>query len=303
MREAVFLAFPQGIPLTKSENTLTLSDGRTLAYAEYGDLRGKPVFFFHGMPGSRLFRPPDNITEKAGVRLITTDRPGYGRSTFQPGRRFLDWPDDIVQLADHLGIQKFCVAGHSGSGPYVAACAYALPERVTAAAVLSGAGPVDAPDITRGMTTMNKLGVLVGRFIPWPFWQALVWVFYHRRAENPSREFKRGDGKRPPADEQQFQKPEVREACTISELEAFRPGLQGLVWEARLLTRPWGFPLQDIRVPYHLWHGTEDDQAPLAMARHVAGKIPGSKITVCENEAHMLLFPHWEEILTQLILE
>src|SRR5512136_1482675 len=110
--------------------TIALSDGRTLAYAEYGDPTGQPVFFFHGMPGSRLFRPPDQITAKVGVRLITTDRPGYGLSTFQPGRRFLDWPGDIAQLADHLNMEKFAVMGHSAGGPYVAACAYALPQRV-----------------------------------------------------------------------------------------------------------------------------------------------------------------------------
>jgi pimeloyl-ACP methyl ester carboxylesterase len=295
--------FLERIGMTEPEMTLTLSDGRTLAYAEYGDPRGKPVFFFHGMPGSRLFRPPDAVTEKAGVRLITADRPGFGLSTFQPGRRFLDWPGDIAHLADHLGIHKFAVAGHSAGGAYVAACAYALPERVITAVSISGAGPADSPGSRDGMAAMNRLGVTTGLFTPWPLWRALVWVFYHRRAEDPAGEIQRGNGLRPPPDDEQFQKPEVRDACILSEVEAFCPGLRGLAWEARLLTRPWGFPLEDIHIPYHFWHGTQDDQAPLAMARHMAGKIPGSKITVCENEAHLLLFPHWEEILTQLSLE
>jgi pimeloyl-ACP methyl ester carboxylesterase len=289
--------------VTKLENTLTLSDGRALAYAEYGDPLGKPVFFFHGMPGSRFFRPPDEITKKVGVRLITTDRPGYGGSTFQPRRRFLDWPKDIARLADHLGIQKFAIAGHSAGGPYVAACAYALPERVTAAAPLCAAGPVDSPRSTDAMAGMNKLGMRIGRFTPWPLWQVLVWGFYHRRAVDPAADIERGTGIRPPADDEQLRNPLVRETCIQSEVEAFRPGLRGLAWEARLLTRPWGFPLEDIRIPYHLWHGTQDDQATLAMARYVAGKIPTSKITICENEAHLLLFSHWQEILIQLISE
>ena len=67
-----------------------LRDGRILSYAEYGDPCGKPIFFFHGTPGSRYFRPPDEITARLGVRLICVDRPGYGESTFQPGRRILD---------------------------------------------------------------------------------------------------------------------------------------------------------------------------------------------------------------------
>jgi len=284
-------------------NNIKLSDGRTLAYTEYGAPHGKPVFFFHGTPGSRFFRPPDEITKKMGVRLVATDRPGYGLSDFQPGRRILDWPADIVQLADTLGIEKFAVAGHSGGGPYTLACAFALPDQVTSAAPLSGAGPVDAPGVTRGMSATNKFGLRVGRFVPWSFWRVLIWVFYHRRANDPVADIDRGTGHRPLADEEQVRRSDVRETCILSEVEAFRPGLRGLAWEARLLTRPWGFRLEDIRLPVYLWHGTADDQATIPMARYVAGKIPGCKITVCENEAHLLLFPHWEEILAQLISE
>jgi pimeloyl-ACP methyl ester carboxylesterase len=86
-------------------------------------------------------------------------------------------------------------------------------------------------------------------------------------------------------------------------VEAFRPGLRGLAWDTRLLTRSWGFRLEDIRVPVFLWHGTADNLTTVAMASYVADKIPGCKTTFCENEAHLLLFPRWEEILTQLILE
>lgn len=284
-------------------DTITLSDGRTLGYAEYGALRGKPVFFFHGTPGSRFFRPPDKITKEQGVRLICVDRPGYGESTFQPGRRILDWQEDIAKLGDSLGIDKFAVAGHSGGGPYVSACAVALPGRVTAAAILSGAGPLDSPDVTRGISATNKFGLRVGRFIPWPLWRALIWVFYHRRKDDPAADMDRGNGHRPDADDELIRNLEVRKICIRSEVEAFRPGMRGLAWDTRLLTRPWGFRLEDIRVPVYLWHGTADDLATIAMARYVAGKIPGCKTIICENEAHLLLFPYWGEILTQLISE
>jgi len=113
----------------------------------------------------------------------------------------------------------------------------------------------------------------------------------------------RDTGHRHPADEEQIRHPEVREACLTSEVEAFRHGLRGLAWEARLLTRPWGFPLEEIRIPVHLWQGSMDDLATIPMARFIAGKIPGCSLTICEGEAHLLLFPHWEEILTQLISE
>ena len=283
--------------------TLLLSSSRMLAYAEFGTAQGKPVFFFHGTPGSRFFRPPDEITTKLGVRLITCDRPGYGLSAFQLGRRILDFPNDIRQLADHLGLQKFAVAGHSGGGPYVAACAYSLSERVSAASFLSAAGPVEAPTATLGMSAINKAGFTYGRYMPWPLWRLLIWLIYHRKREDPAAAMDRENGHRPDADEIQISRLEVREACLRSEVEAFRPGLRGFAWDARLLTCPWGFQLDKIHVPVYLWHGMADDLTSTGMARFMASQIPNARLTVCENEAHLLLFPHWEEILTQLISE
>src|SRR5947209_5723448 len=107
-----------------SPTTLTLRDGRHLAYAEYGDPQGSPVVFLHGWGDSRLTRHPDDRgTAALGVRLLTVDRPGVGWSDFQRGRTLLDWPDDLAQLAGHLGVPRFAILGHSGGGPFALACA------------------------------------------------------------------------------------------------------------------------------------------------------------------------------------
>ncbi|MBW2547908.1 MAG: hypothetical protein DRH23_06320 [Deltaproteobacteria bacterium] len=119
--------------MIRKYETLHLRDGRKLAYAEYGDPHGYPVMLFHGNPSSRLswglipdspFRPH--------LRLIAPDRPGFGRSDFQPGRRLLDWPDDVSELAEALGLNRFAVLGVSGGGPATLACAWRIPERLTA---------------------------------------------------------------------------------------------------------------------------------------------------------------------------
>jgi pimeloyl-ACP methyl ester carboxylesterase len=284
-----------------SQQTLTLRDGRTLAYAEYGDPRGQPLFFFHGIPGSRHFRPPDEITSRLGVRLITTDRPGSGLSTYQPGRHILDWPGDLVQLADHLKIGEFCVAGHSGGGPYSLACAFALSGRVRIAATLSGAGPADAREALVRMTPINRLGMSIGRMTPWPLWRLLVWYLYRKGHDHPAYLFERGARDRAPSDTKILKEPGVLELNYSSQSEGLRQGTRGFALEARLLTRPWGFRLEEIHVPVHIWHGSEDVDTPLAMGQAVAGRIPNSLLTICPGEGHMLLFPHWEEILTQLI--
>src|SRR5258708_37156679 len=114
----------------KPGKLIHLRDGRALGYADFGALTGKPVFFFHGFPGSRLQHAPgDSIATSLGAHIITIDRPGFGLSAFQPGRTLLDWPNDVAALADALEIDQFAAIGLSGGGPYLLACAYKIPRR------------------------------------------------------------------------------------------------------------------------------------------------------------------------------
>ena len=75
------------------------------------------------------------------MRLISPDRPGIGRSERQPGRTLLDWPADVAALADELEVSRFAVMGWSAGGAYAAACAFALPERVSAVALIASVIP------------------------------------------------------------------------------------------------------------------------------------------------------------------
>src|SRR5689334_6768677 len=117
---------------------LRLRDGRRLAYNEWGDPRGKPVLYFHGLHSSRLalYRDADFFAAH-GIRFITTDRPGVGQSDPQPHRTLLDWPADVIQLADALGLDRFAILAITGGGPYALACAYAIPARLTGVAIVS----------------------------------------------------------------------------------------------------------------------------------------------------------------------
>src|SRR5262245_47793170 len=114
---------------------LTLPDGRVLAYQSFGvspDAASAKapttIFYFHGFPASRLEGALwHDVALRLHVRLVAPDRPGMGLSAFQPARRILDWPGDVLALADHLDVQRFGVIGASGGGPYVLACARVLP--------------------------------------------------------------------------------------------------------------------------------------------------------------------------------
>ncbi|MCL5996723.1 MAG: alpha/beta hydrolase [Chloroflexi bacterium] len=62
--------------------TIRLKDGRTLGYAEFGAPGDRPIFLFHGNPGSRLDATLGAV-EQPGIRVIAPDRPGVGLSDMQ----------------------------------------------------------------------------------------------------------------------------------------------------------------------------------------------------------------------------
>jgi pimeloyl-ACP methyl ester carboxylesterase len=132
---------------------IQLKDGRSLGYVDYGNPDGKPIFCFHGFFGSRLdwtYFDDACRFEDLNARIIVADRPGMGLSDFKPKRKLLDWPNDVVELADSLKLDRFGVMGISGGGPYAVACAYKIPERLTATAIVSGMGPSEAPAVRKG---------------------------------------------------------------------------------------------------------------------------------------------------------
>lgn len=144
-----------------ADTACTLRDGRTMAYAVWGDPDGDTVLLCHGAPGSRLFAPDAVTTAQAGVRLVTVDRPGYGGSDAHGGRTLLDWPIDVLHLADRLEATRFAVVGHSSGGPYALACARELPDRVSGVAVVSSVAPyedrpADAPDDDEALTGLVR---------------------------------------------------------------------------------------------------------------------------------------------------
>ncbi len=138
--------------MASTDATVRTASGRTLAYAETGLPDGFPLFYFHGIPGSRLdFHQPFNspALDGACVRMIGIDRPGYGGSDIQSRRRYRDWADDVATVADALGIDRFGIIAYSGGGPYAVACALGLPERVISVGIASGVGPAEMPNFRR----------------------------------------------------------------------------------------------------------------------------------------------------------
>jgi pimeloyl-ACP methyl ester carboxylesterase len=239
----------------------------------------------------------DQAAKARGVRLITPDRPGMGLSDFQPRRSFLDWPDDVTRLADTLGLERFAVFGVSGGSPYVAPCAWRLPQRLTSAGIASGFGPLDLPGVTAGMSRQNRLlfGV-VGRLPVLP--RLLMAAMAVSAIRRPDLVLDRGLAAA--VDRLYLQRPQLRAVLAQSLVEALRRGGRGAAWELGLYGRPWGFRLEEIGVPVHLWHGEQDGNAPVAMGRQMAVAIPGCRASFFPGEGHLHFVDRLPEILAAL---
>ncbi len=281
---------------------VTLPDGRTLAYDVCGDPGGRPVLYFHGFPGSRLEgRLGHDGAAKAGARLIVVERPGFGHSSFQPGRRILDWPDDVAALANALGLKRFGVVGVSGGGPYAAACAYRIPQRLTGVAMVCGVGPFDAPEATRGMMRLNRILFRLSRYSKTA--PRLILASMARQIRrDPARALAQMRAIMPEPDRRSLDGPGVAEHFMASALEALRQGSRPAGLESQLYARPWGFRLEDVTREVHLYQGELDVNVPPSMGRYQASALPNCRAHFYADEGHLsLVLNHLEEILSAVL--
>jgi pimeloyl-ACP methyl ester carboxylesterase len=276
-----------------------------LAYAEYGTPDGLPVIYCHGFPGSRLEASlADEPARRIGIRLLAPDRPGFGRSDFLPGRRFSDWPRDVVDLADQLKLNRFDVLGVSGGAPYALACGQALGPRVRHIGLVCGLGELTSSKDTEGM---NAAAAAAIRFqIGWPRFGH--WTYRHIIGRvlrsHPERIFRILLGHAPPADREVLSDPAVRNRLIRSFAEAFDQGTAGPAHEICLITQPWDIDLNSVRQPVTLWHGEDDRTVPVAMGRRHESHLPHISAYLLENEGHFsIIIRYLKDILSKLIKE
>ena len=138
-----------------------------MGYAQYGSGDGLPVVNAHGGLACRLdVAAADLAAVEAGIRLISPDRPGVGRSDPQPGRTVGDWARDVTELLDQIGVNRFAVMGWSMGGQYAAALGHALPQRATRVAIIAGALPLTEPGVFDELPIMDRVLTRMSQRVP-----------------------------------------------------------------------------------------------------------------------------------------
>ena len=282
-----------------------LNDGAVVEFQEYGDPTGTPVLFCHGWPSSRtMAQLADEPARSLGLRIISPDRPGICGSSMQLDRKLSDWPRIVGQLVDKLGIGEFRILAISGGAPYAYATAVAMPERVRAIAVAGGVIPFAELKDFKGLLPLYRWMLAFYRNRP----QLLRQLF---RLAKPFLSFRAPVRLRPlllkmlllrPCDAASLCDDAAFEAIFESQRRAWRGSAEGVMIDAQIYAQPWGFGVQDVRVPVRLWHGIEDRAFAVRLAEEIANRFPDCKARFIPNEGHYSLpIRHMREILEDLI--
>lgn len=229
-----------------------LPDGRDLAYSVRGPDDGFPVVLHHGTPGSRLFAALlADAAVDAGIRLITPDRPGYGRSSPPPdGWDWHDWREDLTAVLDAESIDRAGVVGFSGGGPF--AIAAAEGERVTRLALLSTVvPPSDAglAGLARVPYAIRLLFPLFGAFVSVSGPDAVVSQYTDRSTSPPVARAVAADF------HEALGSGGARDGVSLGNASAVERESRSFATESVDPGR--------LDLPVRAWHGTRDDNAPL----------------------------------------
>jgi pimeloyl-ACP methyl ester carboxylesterase len=282
-----------GAHMNRISQTIKLQDGRTLGYAEYGNPEGKPIFYFHGNPGTRTEAKISELTlANQDARIISIDRPGLGLSDFKKDRTILDWPDDVVELADSLGIDKFTILGVCGGAPYVLACAYKIPKRCKSVGIIAALGPVNR--ITKRLEGVSKRIVFINKRVPFVF-RFYFWYKMARHARSTDekrirkRMFLHVTKNFSPPDKKIIKKPKIIDILVERMRDVGRISTKGAVYDRKLLFRSWGFKLEEIseKVKVFLWQGDYDKTVPISVGKYMAKLIPNCQAKFFPDEGHI----------------
>ena len=273
---------------------------RVLGVCEYGDPDGLPVLAFHGIPGTRLmFRPTHDIAARLGLRIIAPDRPGFGRSSPQPGRTLRDWLPDVDAILHAYQIDRFALIGVSGGSPFATATAAHFADRVTSMILFGPMGPVaELPD-------RDKLSWLERNFflrlpnLPGAL-RALLEPINALFRVAPGVQYEIFLRSLPPSDQRIMRDAALKAQIKEDVLESLKQGGEGMRSDIKIYSQPWHVDYQAINAPTVLWQGMDDTIVPIEAALLLGQLIPNCTVHRIPRAGHFWVYDHIELVLTTL---
>jgi pimeloyl-ACP methyl ester carboxylesterase len=203
----------------------------------------------------------------------------------------VDEASDVRAVADHLGIDRFAVWGHSKGGSFALACAAVLPERVVAVASIAAVAPYPAEGLDWFAGVDEAIVAEFHLFTndPAAWKRKLTQEVKEMREVTEEQLFESLFGTSSDADRTVLT-PELLAFAHAQLQDGLSQGPDGYIEDSLSDIKPWGFDLHSIKVPVQLWHGTEDRLVPVSHAKWLAAHLPRADIHLVPGEGHISLF-------------
>lgn len=227
---------------------IELPQGR-LYYQAYG--KGEhTVLLLHGLVGgSWLGEEWRTAIEKANVRCIVPERPGYGDSSQIVLQSVSDWMPIAKALFSSLSLSCADVIGCSAGAPYAYATATALPDVVKKVYILGGVPAVYEESILQHYSEQNREAY--NAFLEQP--QSAVQAYYAAQMEESKQRLANTD----------------LEHVKLTIDEVLAQNCFGMAQESRLQILPWNLSFSAIPQPVQFYHSLEDEMVPYAAAKEM----------------------------------
>ena len=277
---------------------LRLPDGRRLAYREYGRRTGRPFLAFHeGLGSSLLPNGMQGLAARMGLRVICVDRPGFGQSDPLPEFTFTRVAADIETLCDHLGVGRldiFTMVSGATAGLHTA---IQLGDRVGHLVFISGRAPVAGSQ----SGARDLVNLMRARIEAHPWVMETLFSLLRLRLSKPLvLTFMRRSAQGSPGDLAYLEShPEGVAYVEAYIREALAVTSRGVVDEMRSLRRSQNMTLEGLRARLLVWHGKEDQFAPL----HQLLKFAGDRVddvVLFPGVGHFLPLREWPAVLQAL---
>jgi pimeloyl-ACP methyl ester carboxylesterase len=284
------------------DRSLRRPDGRTVAWAEVGPEDGGAIVSFPGTPTSRYaIRSDHRAYLEHHVRMIVTERPGFGASTRLAGHGFVEPADDVAAILDELAIGRAHLWGGSGGAPYLLAFAQRHGDRTLAATIVSGSAPLndDEIDETIPMNAEFSRAALVGDV---ERLRELATVRRDAILADPLASFRAAMDSAPEADRLVMADPAWQAELITIARESLRQGVDGWVDELIALRTRWDeITPEAITISLTWWHGSSDRNVPMSAVMRFIQRFPDMRLVPFGEAGHLEPYHRHEEILDELL--
>ena len=242
------------------------------------------VVILHGTPGGHPASFMGEPFEAAGLGTLTPSRPGYLRTPLATGRSFEEQADAVAALLDALSIDAVAAYAISGGGPSAIELAARHPDRVKALILEVAVSQTYKPEVSD--LAVKLLTSRTGMWLQGQLMQRLPRLAVSQMLKTEST-LDAADRARVTADI--VAAPEklayFRRLMNATPIHLLRTGLDNDLEQFRAIEQ---LPLDRVRCPTLVVHGTHDRDVPFSHGENSAREIPGAVLHCVEKGWHLL---------------